>query len=85
MKTLSTIYSWVLIILISPIWFLSWWPNKKSWSDFKSGFIKHKCEFDYDNPSYLNTDYIKNAKYYRCKHLGCNIGSIKEKDGSWCK
>jgi len=74
---------WYLqMILVTPLWFFSLSPTKKSWKEFKYGMISHKCEYDYDNPvtekhdSYLST-------HFNCKHYGCNIVSHRDENGNF--
>lgn len=70
------------IIFVTPLWFFSLSPTKKSWKEFKYGLISHKCEFDYDNPvtekhdSYIST-------HFNCKHYGCNIVSHRDENGNF--
>lgn len=85
MKVINNIYSWILILFLGPFWYFSKSPDKLTWVEFKSGLVKHKCEFDYDNPKFFSNEKISITKYYKCKRPGCNVGSMKEKDGSWCK
>ena len=66
-------------ILLSPFWFLSTSPTKKTWKEFKSAFIEHTCKYDFSKPCYDGT-----FKHYKCKHLGCNIVEVQNEDGSWC-
>lgn len=68
----------IQLILLTPFWLLSISPDKKTWAEFKSGLIKHKCTYDYSKPIY-----DKHGRYYKCEHLGCNIVSVKNEDGSW--
>lgn len=71
------------LIFITPIWILyTPFEDKKSWKEFKSSLIKHKHEFDYDNPIH---DYIGGRKNtcWPCKHFGCNLVTTKDKDGKY--
>ena len=65
------------IFFLSPLWFFSTSVTRKSWAEFKSGLIKHNCEFDYSQKNH------NDGKYYKCKHFGCNIISMKNEDGTW--
>ncbi|MCK9574768.1 MAG: hypothetical protein WC979_03075 [Candidatus Pacearchaeota archaeon] len=67
-------------ILAAPFWALSTSPTRKSWSEFKYGMMTHVCDWNYENP-----DYSHGGKCYPCKHFGCNMVSVQEKDGTWCK
>jgi len=66
------------ILFLSPFWFFSTSPSRKTWEEFKSGLIKHECKYDFSKPCY------DNGKYYKCEHLGCNIVEVRNEDGSWC-
>lgn len=77
--SVSGSFLWKLkIVLLSPFWFFSTSPTRKTWKEFKSGLIKHQCKYDYSKPCY------DNGKHYKCEHIGCNIVSVKNEDGSWC-
>lgn len=62
----------IQLILLTPFWVFSTSPSRKTWEEFKSGLIKHKCDFDYKNPQ-ITYKY----PYYKCKHFGCNIVTYK--------
>jgi hypothetical protein len=66
------------VILLTPFWLLSTSPSRKTWAEFKSGLIDHVCSYDYSKPSF------EGGKHYRCNHLGCNIVSVQNEDGTWC-
>jgi len=74
----SSLFHKIEIILLSPFWFFSISPTRKTWKEFKSGLIKHICKYDYSRPNY------DMGKHYKCEHLGCNIVSVKNEDGSLC-
>jgi hypothetical protein len=74
----SSLFYKIQLILLSPFWLLSTSPSRKSWKEFKNGLIKHECKYDYSKPSY------DTGKHYKCEHLGCNIVSVRNEDGSWC-
>ena len=63
----------IQLILLTPFWLSSTSPTRKSWKEFKSGLIKHTCDFDYDYPK-IEYKY----PYYKCKHFGCNIVTYKD-------
>lgn len=72
---------WILrVIVLSPLWllYINEKGSKKSWKQFKYGLIKHKCEFDYNNPE---TD--KHGSYYPCKNYGCNIVTTRDINGKF--
>ena len=58
----------VRVVLLSVFWATSTSPTRKSWSEFKHGLIKHKCEWDYDNPQV-----DQYSTWVCCKHHGCNM------------
>lgn len=66
---------YIQLILLSPLWYLSRGPARKSWSDFKSGLRPHVCSFNYD-PTERSP-----GMYWHCSHPGCNITKIREEDG----
>jgi hypothetical protein len=69
---------WKLKVLFTtPLWLLSTSDTKKSWNEFYYGLIKHDCDYDYTK---LEGD---KYKHHPCKHYGCNIVSIKDKNGNW--
>ena len=72
-------YYYLRIIFFTPFWILSTSETRKSWLEFKSGLIKHDCSYDY---SKSNRDEF--GKYYSCNHVGCNVISLQNEDGSWC-
>lgn len=72
-------YYFIKIIFFTPFWILSTSDTRKSWLEFKSGLIKHDCSYDYSKP--YRDDF---GKYYSCKHVGCNVISLQNEDGSWC-
>lgn len=79
LATVPTSIWWkVKVLLTSILWVLSTSETKKSWKEFYYGLINHDCEFDYDN---LKSD--KYGKHYECKHFGCNIVSVRDKNGNW--
>lgn len=79
MKSLGkkTFWWYVRAALLTPFWLL--YPgDRKTWDEFRNGLVKHKCEYDYDD---LRID--KLGGHYCCKHYGCTIITMRNKDGSW--
>jgi hypothetical protein len=70
------------IILVTPFWFFSLSPTKKSWKEFKYGMISHKCEYDYDKPIVEKRGGYEHT-HFDCKHYGCNIVSVTDEDGNF--
>lgn len=70
------------IILVTPLWFFSLSPTKKSWKEFKYGLISHKCEYDYDKPIVEKSGKYEHT-HFNCKHYGCNIVSTTDEDGNF--
>lgn len=64
--------------LTSILWILSTSETKKSWDEFYYGMINHEHEHDYDN--LITGEY---GGHYKCKHFGCNIVSVQDKNGKW--
>lgn len=79
----------VQYVILAPLWVLSESPTKKSWSEYKYGLIEHEHEYDFDKPEYDSIDLLDGgevlSKYYKCKHHGCNIVSVAEKNGDLTK
>ena len=72
-------------VLLSPepmgrMWKISTFFLKRSNQKRYFGSIKHKCEFNYNK--HTPDDYGQGG-YFPCLHYGCNIVSIKDKDGEW--
>ena len=65
--------------LTSILWVTSSSPTRKTWDEFYCGLIDHECEFDFDN---LIMDEGKYG-HYECKHYGCNMVSVQDRDGNW--
>ena len=78
LANVPTSFIWKLkVILTAPLWLLSKSDSKKSWNEFYYGLIKHDCDYDYTK--------LEGNKYkhYPCKHYGCNIVSVQDKNGNW--
>lgn len=78
MKTIlgkKNFYYWLQLIFITPLWVLHI-GQKKKWSEFKSGLIPHKCEWE-DVPYEIMDCTYDNVHYHACKHYGCNIVNPK--------
>ena len=68
-------------IISFPFWIGSTSPTKKTWKEFTYGLISHRHEFDYDHIQYDDDDKAKKYGYYKCKHFGCNIITVCDKNG----
>lgn len=51
---------------IYPVFIQGDGPPRQSWSEFKIGMKKHKCEF-------TDKVVIKGYRFFQCKHYGCNV------------
>jgi hypothetical protein len=78
LATVPTSLKWKLKVAFSSIlWFLSTSETKKNWNEFYYGLISHDHEYDYTK---LEGD---KYKHHPCKHYGCNVVSVQDKDGNW--
>ena len=78
LATVPTSLKWKLKVAFSSIlWFLSTSETKKNWNEFYYGLISHDHEYDYNK---LEGD---KYKHHPCKHYGCNVVSVQDKDGNW--
>lgn len=78
----KTIGYYIQLILVTPFWFFSLSPTKKSWKEFKYGLISHKCEYDYDKPIVEKHGGYEHT-HFDCKHYGCNIVGVTDEDGKF--
>lgn len=64
---------YIQLILLSPLWYFHADKSKrKPWAEFKSGLIKHKCDFEggeVEIKEYGGSLY----SFRKCKHFGCNM------------
>jgi hypothetical protein len=75
-KVKLNIWQWIKLCILLPFWLGA--ENPKSWGDFKSSMVPHECEYDYENK-------ITEGRFshYECKHKGCTIVTMKDKNGDW--
>ncbi len=66
----KSIWYYIQLCLVTPLWAMSVSPTRKSWSAFKDGMISHKCEFK-EELSY--DEKYPQYPYRECKHHGCNM------------
>jgi len=59
----KTIGYYITFLILTPFWFLTLSKDRKTWQEFKIGWIPHKCKF-----------WERRADWYgACKHHGCNM------------
>lgn len=61
---------YIRLIILAPFWLIC--PDRKTWPEFKSGLIKHKCDFDGGE---VQIEQYRGRLYgfRKCKHFGCNM------------
>lgn len=60
------LFNWAYKKYITICWHLTDPERRKPWKDFKSGLIKHDCQFE------ISFEY-SGCKFKKCNHPGCNI------------
>ena len=53
--------------------------DSKNLEEFKSGMIKHQCEYDYEIMGYTDG----RESHHNCKHYGCNFVTAEDINGNW--
>jgi len=65
----KTIGYYIDLYIMTPFWYMSVSPTRKSWVEFKNGLISHKHEWSEEK----RFDARYGWCYRSCKHTGCFV------------